>query len=40
MKKVFVILMMIGLMSCSLSAGDLPEEDTVNTEVQNNNESN
>ena len=40
MKKVLIVILMIGLMSCSLSAGDLPEEDSVNTEVQNNNDSN
>ena len=40
MKKLIAIICILGFMSCSLSAGDLPQEDTVNTEAQNNNESN
>ena len=39
MKKLVAILMILSLVSCSLSAGDLPEENKVNTEVNNSNDS-
>lgn len=40
MKKFIAIIMILGFMSCSLSAGDLPQEESVNTEVSNSEESN
>lgn len=39
MKKLITIIFILGLMSCSLSAGDLPQEESVSTETSNSNES-
>jgi hypothetical protein len=38
MKKLTAIIFILTLISCSLSAGDLPQEESVNTEASNSNE--
>jgi hypothetical protein len=40
MKKLIALIMILGFMSCSLSAGDLPQEESVNTEASNSEERN
>ena len=39
MKKFIAIIIILGFMSCSLSAGDLPQEDAVSTEQNSSNNS-
>ena len=39
MRNYITIIFILGLMSCSLSAGDLPQEENVTTEASHSNES-